>query len=299
MYVGMLDGRVAAVTGAGRGIGAAVARMLAAEGASVVVNDLGVAMDGASPSAGPATTVVQEIEANGGTAVANTDDIADHAGAEKMVRMAIDTYGRLDVLVNVAGILRDQMIFKHDPDDWDAVVRVHLTGTFNTTKHASAYWRELRDEHAQHRIINFTSTAGLIGSPGQPSYSAAKMGVVGLTYSCAAALRKYGVTSNAVAPYARTRMYDSIPTERVPSEHRRELDALVPEQVSPVVCYLAAEASGWCNGRVIEVQGRRVTLYSNPTPMRELFSREEWDLASLAKEMEHVFRPAVDAERRA
>jgi NAD(P)-dependent dehydrogenase (short-subunit alcohol dehydrogenase family) len=271
--------------------------MLAAEGAYVVVNDLGVALDGSASGTEPAQMVVQKIVDAGGEATANIDDISDHQGAENMVRTAIDTYGRLDVLVNVAGILRDQMIFNLSPADWDAVLRVHLTGTFNTTKHASAYWRGLRDENAHHRLINFTSTAGLEGAAGQPNYSAAKMGIVGLTFSCAKALRRLGVTSNAVAPYARTRMYETIPMDRLTPEQRRELDELTPEQVAPVVCYLASEASDWANGRVIEVRGRRVTLYSNPSPMREIVSHEPWDIASLAEEMEHVFRPAINGDQ--
>jgi NAD(P)-dependent dehydrogenase (short-subunit alcohol dehydrogenase family) len=293
--VGFLEGRVAAVTGAGRGIGAAVARSLAAEGACVIVNDLGVAMDGADPSGAPAQQIVDEIRAAGGQAAVSTDDIADHTGAANVVAAAIDTFGHLDVLVNVAGILRDQMVFNLSREDWDAVLQVHLTGTFNTTKHASAYWRGERGENHQRRIINFTSAAGLLGSPGQPSYSAAKMGIVGLTYSCARALRKYGVTTNAVSPYANTRMYESIPADQRTAAHR-ELDSLVPEQIAPLVTYLAGERSSWCNGRVIEVQGRRITLYSNPAPERQIVSREEWDVSSLTAEIENAFKPAAERD---
>lgn len=182
-----LVGRAIVVTGAGRGIGAAVARLLANEGASVVVNDLGAAVDGSGAEVEPARQVASEISAAGGTAVASGDDVADHAAAEKLVRTAIDEFGKLDVVVNVAGILRDRMVFNMTEDEWDAVVRVHMRGTFNTVKHAAAYWRGLRDPAAHHRIINFTSVSGLRGAPGQPNYAAAKMGIAGFTYSCAKA----------------------------------------------------------------------------------------------------------------
>src|SRR6266568_4261795 len=208
-----LDGRVAIVTGAGRGIGRSVARLLAREGASVVVNDLGAAVDGSGQDSGPAHDVVAEIAEAGGKAIANGADIADFAAAETLVMTAIEEFGRLDILVNVAGILRDRMVFNMTEQEWDDVIRVHLKGTFNTTKFASAHWRSLRDESAQNRIINFTSVSGLHGAPGQPNYAAAKMGIVGLTYSSARSLAKYGVTVNAISPGAATRMTDSVPTD--------------------------------------------------------------------------------------
>ena len=208
-----LDGRVAIVT-AGRGIGRSVAKLLASEGASVVVNDLGAEMDGSGQDAGPAQQVVAEIAEAGGKAVVNGADISDFAAAEGLVAGAIDQFGRLDVLVNVAGILRDRMVFNMTETEWDDVIRVHLKGTFNTTRFASAHWRSLRDETAQNRIINFTSVSGLHGAPGQPNYAAAKMGIVGLTYSSAHSLAKYGVTVNAISPGAATRMTESVPTER-------------------------------------------------------------------------------------
>src|SRR5689334_23449934 len=209
-----LDGRVAIVTGAGRGIGRSVARLLASEGASVVVNDLGGDVDGSGASTGPAHDVVAEVAEAGGKAIANGADISDHVAAEQLVESAIEQFGRLDVLVNVAGILRDRMVFNMTEQEWDDVIRVHLKGTFNTTKFASAHWRSLRDESAQNRIINFTSVSGLHGAPGQPNYAAAKMGIVGLTYSSAHSLAKYGVTVNAISPGAATRMTASIPTDR-------------------------------------------------------------------------------------
>src|ERR1700752_4821907 len=238
--MGSLDGRVAIVTGAGRGIGRSTAVLLAREGASVVVNDLGGAVDGSGTDAGPAHDVVSVITSTGGKAIANGADVSDHAAAEDLIKTAIAEFGRLDVLVNVAGILRDRMIFNMSEHEWDDVIRVHLKGTFNTTKFAAAHWRALRDESAQNRIINFTSVSGLHGAPGQPNYAAAKMGIVGLTYSTANSLAKYGVTVNAVSPGAATRMTDSVPTDR-----RRaravSADERSPDNVAPIVAYLASE----------------------------------------------------------
>ena len=226
-----LDGRVAIVTGAGRGIGRSVALLLASEGASVVVNDLGAAVDGSGHDSGPAHDVVAEIAEAGGKAVANGADISVFAAAESLVQTAIGEFGRLDILVNVAGILRDRMVFNMTEQEWDDVIRVHLKGTFNTTRFASAHWRSLRDESAQNRIINFTSVSGLHGAPGQPNYAAAKMGIVGLTWSSARALGKYGVTVNAISPGAATRMTATVPTERLRGQARP--GRMVPGQRGP------------------------------------------------------------------
>src|ERR1035441_7936012 len=211
---GLLEGRVAIVTGAGRGIGAGVARLLARQGAKVVVNDLGVALDGTGEDKAPALQVIEQIKEAGGEATVNSNDVTDFAGAEAIVRQAIETFGRLDVLVNVAGILRDRMVFNMSEEDWDAVIRVHLKGTFNTSRHAAAYWRKERDVDGHYRLINFTSGSGLHGAPGQPNYAAAKMGIVGFTYSCANALRAYGVTTNAISPGTAPPMTESVPEGR-------------------------------------------------------------------------------------
>jgi NAD(P)-dependent dehydrogenase (short-subunit alcohol dehydrogenase family) len=290
--MGTLDGRVAIVTGAGRGIGRSVSSLLASEGAAVVVNDRGVAVDGSGSDAGPAQQAVDEIIAAGGKAIANGADISDHAAAEDLIKTAISEFGQLDVVVNVAGILRDRMVFNMTEQEWDDVIRVHLKGTFNTTKFASAHWRSLRDESAQNRIINFTSVSGLHGAPGQPNYAAAKMGIVGLTYSSAHALAKYGVTVNAISPAAATRMTDSVPTERQRSR-TETADERSPDNVAPVVAYLASERSGWINGRIVHSSGYEVSLYSDPHPLIRLIGTEPWELDRLADQVERSFGPLL------
>ena len=287
--MGTLDGRVAIVTGAGRGIGRSTALQLASEGASVVVNDLGGAVDGSGHDSGPASEVVAEIASAGGKAVASGADVSDHAAAEGLIKTAIGEFGRLDVLVNVAGILRDRMIFNMSEQEWDDVIRVHLKGTFNTSKFAAAHWRSLREEDAQNRIINFTSVSGLHGAPGQPNYAAAKMGIVGLTWSCANALAKYGVTVNAISPGAATRMTDSVPAERRRAGMASG-DVRSPDNVAPIVAYLASERSGWLTGRIVHSAGYEVSLYSNMNPVVRLIAEQPWDLDDLAGEVERSFR---------
>jgi NAD(P)-dependent dehydrogenase (short-subunit alcohol dehydrogenase family) len=295
--VGTLDQRVAIVTGAGRGIGRSVALLLAAEGASVVVNDLGVALDGSGADNGPAHQVAEEITATGGKAIANGGDISLHATGEELVKTAISEYGRLDVLVNVAGILRDRMVFNMTEQEWDDVIRVHLRGTFNTVKFAAAHWRSQRDEQAQNRIINFTSVSGLHGAPGQPNYAAAKMGIVGLTYSLAQGLARYGVTANAIAPGASTRLTATVPEDKrvvreaAPSEEDLERS---PDNIGPVALYLASEQSDWLTGRVIASSGYEVGLYENPQVIRQISSTAPWEYDKLAAQLERSFRPAAD-----
>jgi NAD(P)-dependent dehydrogenase (short-subunit alcohol dehydrogenase family) len=297
--VGRLDGRVAIVTGAGRGIGASTARLLAREGGAVVVNDLGGAVDGSGSDQSAAQQVVDEIVAAGGTAVANFDDVGDHAAGEKIVQHALDEFGRLDVLVNVAGILRDRMVFNMSEQEWDDVIRVHLKGTFNTTKFAAIYWRKAREGH--YRLINFTSGSGLHGAPGQPNYAAAKLGIVGFTYSCANALGAYGVTSNAISPGAATRM-----TATIPEGRRRQMSLRQdpedpirsPDNVALPVAYIASAESDWLNGRVIQASGYRIGLYDEPEVIREIASPTRWSLDDVFTNMERSFRPVVEPRDR-
>ena len=290
--MGSLDGRVAIVTGAGRGIGRSVALLLASEGMSVVVNDLGGALDGSGSDSGPARGVAEAIAGTGGRAVASGADVSDHAAAEALIKTAISEFGRLDVLVNAAGILRDRMVFNMSEQEWDDVIRVHLRGTFNTTKFAAAHWHALRDESAQNRIINFTSVSGLHGAPGQPNYAAAKMGIVGLTYSAANSLARYGVTVNAVSPGAATRMTDSVPTDRRRARPGTP-DERSPDNVAPHVAYLASERSGWITGRIVHAAGYEVALYSNPQPVIRVIGAGPWSLDALAEQVERSFGPAL------
>ncbi|MEU3751714.1 SDR family oxidoreductase [Streptomyces olivoreticuli] len=258
---GICAGRVAVVTGAGRGLGRAHALALAAEGARVVVNDLGVDRGGEGGSADPARHVADEITALGGEAVAHHGDIATDEGAASLVARALDTYGRLDALVNNAGFLRDRMLVNLGEDEWDAVVRVHLKGHFLPLRHAAAHWRaETKSgRRPQARVVNTTSGAGLLGSVGQANYAAAKAGIVALTLVAAAELARYGVQINAVAPAARTRMTEGVFAESMAAP-AAGFDAMAPANVSPLVVWLASPASAGVTGRVFEAEGGRITV---------------------------------------
>jgi len=276
--MGLLDGKVAVVTGAGSGIGRAVALGLAAAGASVVVNDHGVSVDGREPSSGPAEAVVKEIETRGGRAVPSAQSVATMAGGRAAIDTALKSFGDLHVLVCCAGILRERMIFNMSEEEWDAVIAVHLKGHFTVMQPATRHMREKRAG----RIITFTSTAGLEGSPGQPNYSAAKEGIVGLTRSTALAMAKYGVTVNCISPTADTRM-----TQRLPDERRGQAMA-PPEAIAPVVTFLASERAAHVTGQVIGVRGNQVTLFSHPAPLRQLTGREPWTAEALAEVYDHA-----------
>jgi NAD(P)-dependent dehydrogenase (short-subunit alcohol dehydrogenase family) len=261
------DGRVVVVTGAGRGLGRAHALAFAAEGARLVVNDLGVGLDGTPGPDSPASLVAEEIRAAGGEAVAHGGDIATPDGAASLVRTALETYGRLDTLVNNAGFLRDRMLVNLGEDDWDAVLRVHLKGHFLPLKHAAAHWRaETKAGRTPvARIVNTSSGAGLSGSVGQGNYSAAKAGIVALTLVAAAELARYGVQVNAIAPAARTRMTEQTfaDTMAPPSDG---FDAMAPENVSPLVVWLGSRASAGVTGRVFEAEGGRITVMEGWRP---------------------------------
>jgi NAD(P)-dependent dehydrogenase (short-subunit alcohol dehydrogenase family) len=249
----LCEGRVAIVTGAGRGIGREHAMMLAAHGAKVIVNDLGGAADGTGKDAGPAQQVVNEIRAAGGEAAANGDDISDWAGARRLIEQAVATFGTLDVLVNNAGILRDRMLVNMTEAEWDAVIKVHLKGTFAPAHHAAAYWRDqskARGEPVDARIINTSSVSGIYGNVGQTNYGAAKMGIAAFTIISARELKRYGVTVNAIAPIAQTRMTEAL-RERTPEEIARRN----PRWVAPICTWLASTESAGVTGRVFEAGG--------------------------------------------
>ncbi|MET8446343.1 3-oxoacyl-ACP reductase [Streptomyces sp. NPDC005209] len=273
-----LEGLTAIVTGAGRGLGRAEALELARLGAAVVVNDYGQpGRDGSGEaSAGPAGEVAAEIRAAGGRALAHTGDVADFERARELVRLAIGEFGKLDVLVNNAGILRDRMVFSMTEDEWDSVIRVHLKGHFNTTHFAAAYWRE-RSKAAggpvYGRVVNTSSEAFLAGSAGQPNYAAAKGGIVGLTTSTALALGRYGVTANAICPRARTRMTEDVFAGlHKPAEG---LDPLAPEHVAPLVGYLASPAAAQLNGQLLVVHGGMVAIVERPRVQAKFDSKQD------------------------
>ena len=252
----LCEGRVVIVTGAGRGIGREHALMLAAHGARVVVNDLGVARDGTGASATPAEEVAADIRAAGGEAIVNADDVGRWEGAERMVRQAIDTFGTLDAVVNNAGILRDRMLANMTEAEWDAVIKVHLKGTFGPSHFAAAYWRDKVKQSgkpANARIVNTTSVSGIYGNPGQTNYGAAKAGIAAFTIIAARELRRYGITVNAVAPGALTRMTEDLGMGQGSEEDKA---ALHPRWIAPIVTWLVSAESAEVTGRVFEASGR-------------------------------------------
>ena len=310
--MGALDGKIAVVTGAGRGIGAAVAEYLAAEGAKVVVNDPGVNVDGSGQDNGPADEVVARIKAAGGEAVANHDTVSTLEGGENMVKQAVDTWGRIDILCNVAGILRDRMIFNMAPEEWRDVIDVHLTGQFHTIKPASVLMRQQR----YGRILNWTSTSGLIGNTGQANYGAAKAGVAGLTRVVAKDLGRYGVTVNSISPGAATRMTQSVPdaarqlraragitgaASAAPVEESLFSGLRGPELIAPMVAYLCTDDAWNINGQIFHVNGNNVSVGTHPIAYKTIFKPGVWTMKELNDGMQNVLmvganNPAPPAE---
>lgn len=283
---GRLEGKVAIVTGAGRGIGREEALELARQGAAVIVNDPGVGPDGVGTDAGPADQVVEEIKKAGGRAAANYGNVTSYADGEAMVQQALDTFGRLDILVNNAGILRDRMVFNMSEEEWDAVIAVHLKGHFNVTRHACVIFRQQRSG----RIIGTSSTSGL-GNMGQANYAAAKEGIAGLMRTLARDMGRYNVTANAIRPIAATRL--TVNEEMMKARERAkqsgierpradDITELEPAAIAPFVAYLASDEAQYINGRVFLVRGRQIGLYPEPEPYRSVFSHNKrWEFEEL------------------
>ncbi len=294
---GICEGRVCIVTGAGRGIGREHSLMLAEHGAKVVVNDLGGEMDGSGRSTGPAQDVVDEIVAMGGEALANTDDISDWDGAERFVQSAIDTFGGLDIVINNAGILRDRMLTNMSEAEWDAVIKVHLKGTFAPSRHAAAYWRERSKagETNDGRIINTSSPSGIYGNVGQTNYGAAKAGIASFTIIAAKELGRYGVTVNAIAPAALTRMTENLGMGDAPEDIKEQMS---PAHIAPIVTWLASPGSAHVTGRVFDVTGRMISVSEgwHRGPSLELPTDDPVELGSQISELVAQARPNANMQ---
>ena len=277
---GIVSGKVVIVTGAGGGIGRGIALAMAASGAKVVVNDIGVSLNGEGGNAGPAQAVVEEIRKAGGEAVANTDSVASYEGAAQIVKTAVDTFGRIDAVVNNAGNLRDRMFHKMSEEEWSQVLSVHLNGTFFCTRAAAPYFKEQESGS----FINMTSTSGLIGNNGQANYSAAKLGIVGLSKSIALDMQRYNVRSNCIAPFAWSRMTSSIPAETEAEKARVEkLKKMEAGKIAPLAVYLASDAAQAVNGQIFAVRANEIMLFSQPRPIRTVHMSEGWTPESIGE----------------
>jgi NAD(P)-dependent dehydrogenase (short-subunit alcohol dehydrogenase family) len=289
--VGLFDGKVAIVTGAGRGIGRTHALLLASEGAAVLVNDLGGSPGGDGSDATPAQQVVDEIVAAGGRAAANYDSVSSWEGAERMVQQAVDGLGGLDVLVNNAGILRDKMSFNMDEAEWDAVIDVHLKGHFAPSRFAAGYWRAKSKETGEPvnaKIVNTASESGLYGNAGQANYAAAKAGIASMTIVMARELERIGVRVNAIAPVARTRLTESLAGDAMKAKEG-EFDRFAPENISAVVGWLASDLSAGVTGQVLKVMGGQVQLLRGWRPVTEATDEKPWTITAIDEVAESLF----------
>jgi NAD(P)-dependent dehydrogenase (short-subunit alcohol dehydrogenase family) len=284
--MGILDGKVVAITGAGRGIGREIALLCAREGAAVVVNDPGVAQEGDGGDAGPADTTVADIIAAGGKAFANFANVADPKAAASIIEDAVQRFGQIDAVVNNAGILRDAIWHKMSYEDWTSVIDVNLTGAFNVSKAATPYFREQQSGS----FVHFTSTSGLIGNIGQANYSAAKLGLVALSHSIALDMARAGVRSNCIAPFAWSRMTASIPAETPDQKARVErLKGMSADKVAPLVAFLASDAAKDVNNQIFSVRKNEIVLFSKPRPVRSMTKAEGWTVQSIADELIPAF----------
>ena len=276
---GMLEGKTVVVTGAGGGIGRDIALAMAREGARVVVNDIGASVAGEGSDAGPAQAVVNEIRAAGGEAVANTDSVSEAQAAQRIITTAMDSFGRIDCVVNNAGILRDRFFHKMGDDEWDAVIKVHLYGAYYVSRAAAPHFKA----QASGNYIHMTSTSGLIGNFGQANYSAAKLGVAALSKSIALDMLKFNVRSNCIAPFAWSRMIGAIPTD-TPEEQARvdRIKQMTPAKIAPLAVCLASEESREANGQIFAVRNNEIFLISQPRPVRSVHRSEGWTPATVA-----------------
>ena len=276
----MLKDKVAVVTGAARGIGREIALLMAKYGAKVVVNDYGGGADGKGGERGPADEVVKEIEVNGGKAAPNYDSVATMAGGQSIVQTALDRFGSVDIVVNNAGILRDRMIFNMTEEEWDGVINTHLKGCFAVTRAAVPHMREKK----WGRIVNMTSTSGLVGNVGQANYAAAKLGIVGLTKVTALDMARYNVTANCISPFAWTRLIGTIPTD-TPQQKARvaKLERMSPRDIAPLAVYLASDDAAGVSGQIFGVRGKEIFVFSQPRPVRSIHHADGWTAERLAE----------------
>ena len=286
---GIVDGKVAIVTGGGRGIGRAIALLLAAEGAKVLVNDVGAGLDGGGADAGPAQAVVDEIKKKGGQAAATTLSISQPESADKIVQAALDAFKRVDILVNNAGILRDRIFHKMSWSDWKDVIDVHLHGSFNMSRAVAGHFREQNSGS----MVHMTSTSGLIGNFGQANYMAAKMGIVGLSRSIALDMARFNVRSNCIAPFAWSRMIGSIPTETEEEKRRVEkLQQMTPEKIAPLVVYLSSDRADGISGQIFSVRNNEIFLFNQTRPIRALHRADGWTPEKLDAQLKGAFGPS-------
>jgi NAD(P)-dependent dehydrogenase (short-subunit alcohol dehydrogenase family) len=287
---GIVENKTAIVTGAGRGIGRAIAMLLAAEGAHVVVCDVGASLEGAGLDSGPAQETVAAIQKAGGRAVATTLSIVEPKNAEAIVKLALDAFGRVDILVNNAGILRDVIFHKMSHSDWSDVIAVHLNGSFNMSRAVAGHFRE----QGAGAYVHMTSTSGLIGNFGQANYMAAKLGIMGLSRGIALDMARFGVRSNCIAPFAFTRMIESIPAQTEAEKLRIErLAQMTPEKIAPLAVYLAADAAAGVTGQVFAVRNNEIFLFNQPRPVRVIHRSDGWTPEKLDAQLKGAFGPSL------
>ncbi|MGD0025730.1 MAG: SDR family NAD(P)-dependent oxidoreductase [Xanthobacteraceae bacterium] len=285
----IVAGKVAVVTGAGRGIGRGIALAMAQEGARVVVCDIGASLEGAGNDAGPAQAIVDEIKKTGGEAIASTLSISEPGNADKIIQSALDTFGRVDILVNNAGILRDRIFHRMSWSDWSDVINVHLNGSFAMSRACAAHFREQNSGS----IVHMTSTSGLVGNFGQANYMAAKMGIVGLSRGIALDMARFKVRSNCIAPFAWTRMIDSIPAETEQEKARvARLREMTPEKIAPLVVYLACDRADGISGQIFSVRNNEIYLFNQNRPIRTLHRSDGWTPQKLAEQLKGAFAPS-------